>query len=83
MLAAFYFVPELEHFYNNGFGWICKRCEEEEVIKTSESEHSRLLSEGEAESKNPRLSTPALAKWKDEKREALMCERCGIEEQVG
>ncbi|HSK70956.1 MAG TPA: hypothetical protein VK892_04630 [Pyrinomonadaceae bacterium] len=70
----------LENFYNEGFGWVCKQCERE--LKERESskarKYSRLLREGEAESKNPRLSNPALAKWMDESRRTLVCPRCGI-----
>ncbi|HEX8250318.1 MAG TPA: hypothetical protein VF599_19245 [Pyrinomonadaceae bacterium] len=73
---------ELEDFYNDGFGWICKHCERE--LKESEtggsSAQSRLMREGEAESKNPRLSSPALAKWADKAQRTLVCPRCGITE---
>ncbi|HEX8733716.1 MAG TPA: hypothetical protein VF721_00200 [Pyrinomonadaceae bacterium] len=72
---------ELEDFYNDGFGWICKHCERE--LKASENDSpapSRLLREGEAESKNPRLSNQALAKWADKTQRTLTCPRCGITE---
>ncbi|HEX8370948.1 MAG TPA: hypothetical protein VF604_20550 [Pyrinomonadaceae bacterium] len=72
---------ELEDFYNDGFGWICKHCERE--LKESETDpraQSRLMREGEAESKNPRLSSAALAKWADKAQRTLMCPRCGITE---
>jgi hypothetical protein len=72
---------ELENFYNSGFGWICKRCEGE-LPNKEPSGRSRLLREGEAEGKNPRLSTNALAQWADEKREALVCPRCGTNEKI-
>jgi hypothetical protein len=82
MLAAFFIlVRELEYFYNKGFGWICKSCERE-LTPTDGSDRSRLLREGEAEAKNPRLSTSALAKWTDEKRKELMCPRCGVMEKA-
>jgi rubrerythrin len=72
---------ELEDFYNDGFGWICKHCERE--LKAAESDsntQSRLMREGEAESKNPRLSNQALAKWADKVQRTLICPRCGITE---
>lgn len=74
---------ELEDFYNKGFGWICKRCERElkETEMNSES-HSRLMREGEAESKQPRLSNSALAKWVNKTQTMLICPRCGITEAV-
>lgn len=79
-------MPRIEHndFYNDGFGWICKHCERE--LKASENQannkHSRLLSEGEAESKQPKLSNSALAKWFDAAQTTLICPRCGITEKV-
>ena len=72
---------ELNDFYNDGFGWVCRQCARE-LESSSEHETSRLLREGEAESKAPRLSTTALAKWADPERRTLMCPRCGITEMV-
>lgn len=73
---------ELNDFYNVGFGWICKHCERElapqDVVSSEKT--SRLLREGEAESKNPRLSNSALAKWADAAQRTLTCPRCGITE---
>ena len=75
---------KLNDFYNNGFGWICKPCERElkKQEKVSGENISRLLREGEAESKQPRLSNIALAKWADKTNQVLMCPRCGITEPV-
>jgi hypothetical protein len=73
---------ELNDFYNDGFGWICKHCERElePQKKVSGKKNSRLMREGEAESKNPRLSSQALAKWADAAQRILTCPRCGITE---
>lgn len=75
---------ELNDFYNAGFGWICKFCERElkQQEKVSDKKFSRLMSEGEAESKQPELSNLALAKWTDKTNQTLMCPRCGITESV-
>lgn len=74
---------DLEDFYNDGFGWICKHCERElKEPETVEQTRSRLLTEGEAESKQPRLSNPALAKWLDKGQRTLICPRCGLTEPV-
>ena len=70
---------ELNDFYNDGFGWICRRCDLERNTESSTT-HSRLLLEGEAESKQPEMSTPALAKWADPAQRILVCPRCGISE---
>jgi hypothetical protein len=73
---------ELNDFYNEGFGWICKHCERQLKGQNETEKHSRLLREGEAESKTPRLSSSALAKWADDEHRTLMCPRCGITEFV-
>lgn len=74
-------MQELNDFYNDGFGWICKHCERELEAQTPTNEgHSRLMSEGEAESKQPRFSNLALAKWADAAQRTLVCPRCGITE---
>ena len=74
-------MPEihLNDFYNDGFGWVCRHCDSE-LRKPAAGEGSRLLREGEAESKNPRLSNTALAKWADAAQRTLMCPRCGVTE---
>ena len=83
-LPSVYFskMPELKYFYNKGFGWICKSCEREIETHKGIVAHSRLMREGESESKIPRFSNSALAKWMDEERKILMCPRCKITEAV-
>jgi hypothetical protein len=73
---------ELNDFYNAGFGWICRHCERElaEKANASDSKQSRLMREGEAESKQPALSSVALAKWAYNAHTTLICPRCGITE---
>lgn len=73
---------ELNDFYNDGFGWICKHCERDFAFQkdSSNKKTSRLMREGEAENKNPRLSNSALAKWADAAQRTLICPRCGITE---
>jgi hypothetical protein len=72
---------ELQDFYNEGFGWICRHCDR----RSDDESHagiSRIMSEGEAESKQPALSTAALAKWLDKLQTTLICPGCGITERV-
>lgn len=75
---------ELNNFYNDGFGWICKHCERElKQNDSSESDkHSRLMREGEAESKTPDFSNRAMARWTDPSQRFLVCPRCGITENA-
>jgi hypothetical protein len=76
-------LQETNDFFNNGFGWVCRHCDRELSRNSSDSRtHSRLLAEGEAESKTPQLSTLALAKWSDPERRTLTCPRCSITERV-
>ena len=70
---------ELDNFYNDGFGWVCRACERE--LKAEEAaEHARYFREGEAEAKQPKLANLALAKWLDPARTTLTCPRCGVTE---
>lgn len=73
---------ELSDFYNDGFGWVCRPCERDLAPINDPNRRSRLLSEGEAESKSPRLSNRALARWEDATQRTLVCPRCGISESV-
>lgn len=75
-------MAELNDFYNDGFGWICRQCERELASDKHPKTHSRLMTEGEAESKTPELSNLALAKWFDAAQTTLVCPRCGITEPV-
>ena len=71
---------ELNDFYNDGFGWICKHCERELQTDDKNKKTSRLMTEGESESKNPTLSNVAMAKWANAAQRTLICPRCGITE---
>ncbi len=74
---------ELNDFYNDGFGWICRHCESELTpLESEENVHARIFREGEAESKSPELANRALAKWTDKTQRFLICPRCGIVEAV-
>ena len=83
-----------EHFVNDGFGWECKRCRDSESSEAEKRQEgsqtepgaaatlARFFREGEAEAGGPRLTSASLARWKDETRRMLRCERCGAEERV-
>jgi hypothetical protein len=74
---------EIDHFINPGYGWMCKHCmAEDEARQAPGGSRARFLTEGEAETKEPALSTPALARWRDAARQTLYCPRCGVEEMV-
>lgn len=72
------------HFVNDGYGWACLRCRGREAAPAppGASPLGRFFREGEAEDRDPRLSSPALARWKDPARRTLLCPRCGAEETL-
>jgi hypothetical protein len=74
---------EIEHFINPGYGWLCKHCDSHEETRVGPKEgRARFFSEGEAEDKEPSLSTICMARWRDASRQILFCPICGIEETV-
>lgn len=84
-------MRETGHFINDGRGWECKRCRDEDASalstdadegKPSSNTLPRFFREGEAEEREPRLASSTLARWKDDTRRALVCPRCGTEEDL-
>jgi hypothetical protein len=77
-------VVEVDHFINLGYGWVCKHCSADDLARNDAGAgRGRFFAEGEAEDKEPALSTPALARWANATRQALVCPRCGVEETIG
>ena len=79
-------MRETAHFVNEGYGWTCRRCRLDEAGAAEASPSNtlpRFFREGEAEEREPRLSSPTLARWKDDTRRTLVCPRCAAEEDVG
>ena len=77
-------MTETQHFFNPGYGWLCKHCTVEDA-NGQEHQHSargRFFSDGEAEASEPTFSTPTLARWADASRQSLVCPRCGILEMI-
>jgi hypothetical protein len=84
-------VRETKHFLNEGCGWECKHCRAEVAKEPEDDAHEgapsthtlpRFFREGEAEERELHLSSTALARWKDATRRALVCTRCGAEEEL-
>jgi rubrerythrin len=76
-------MEELTDFYNDGTGWVCRKCEHDLKREHDPSQtHSRIFLEGEAESKTTELANLALARWLDKTQMHLICPRCGIVEAV-
>jgi hypothetical protein len=68
----------MTNFYNSGFGWICRGCEADLDVESTSQSRSRLMREGESESKNPTFSNKAMAKWHDKEQRTLVCPACGV-----
>jgi hypothetical protein len=84
-------VRETKHFVNEGRGWECRRCRAEDAKALDGDAHegvpssntlARFFREGEAEERELHLSSSALARWKNDSRRALVCTRCGAEEDL-
>ena len=74
----------MEHFVNNGYGWTCRHCQREETAAhvPVSGARARFFSEGEAEEREPKLSSHALARWRDESHQELVCPNCGATEKT-
>jgi hypothetical protein len=66
-------MHQTNHFFNLGYGWLCKHCSAEDAERQQHKQHH---------SGERKPTSPALAKWIDEERHGLACPRCGIEELV-
>ncbi|CAN5610002.1 hypothetical protein BH24ACI3_BH24ACI3_04390 [soil metagenome] len=76
-------MHEINDFFNDGFGWRCRHCvKAAQAVTPDTGRRSRIMTEGEAESKDPQLSTKGLAKWADPAHRYLICPNCGIRELV-
>lgn len=87
---------ETEHFVNEGYGWLCKHCltaphtddksedpKPDERPASTDAGRARFFHEGEAEEREPRLSTRALARWRDDgPTRTLFCPECGAQEEL-
>jgi hypothetical protein len=73
----------MRFFFNEGFGWTCRRCHEETKAREPDTDsRARFFTEGEAGDRASQLSAPALARWRDDSRRTLFCSQCGIEESL-
>jgi hypothetical protein len=65
-------VNQTNHFFNLGYGWLCKHCSAEDA----ERKHNPTQSD------DAKASGLALATWTDSTHHSLTCPRCGIEETI-
>jgi len=66
-------MHQTTHFFNLGYGWLCKHCSAEAAERKQQDRHKHVIHHHEP---------LALAKWTDESRSELICPRCGIQEHL-
>jgi hypothetical protein len=67
-------MHQTTHFFNLGYGWLCKHCSAEDAERKRQQQHPHHHHPAE------RKATLALARWSDPEHHVLACPRCGIEE---
>jgi hypothetical protein len=73
-------VNQTNHFFNLGYGWLCKHCSAADS-EAKQQPTAGLLSPAERDNKAKPFAL-ALASWTDASHHALTCPRCGIEELI-
>jgi len=64
---------QTNHFYNLGYGWLCKHCSAEDAEREHHHPHHQHQSKP--------FALP-LASWSDPGHHILACPRCGIQELI-
>ncbi len=76
-------MDETNHFFNLGYGWLCKHCSAEDAEnRQPHVGRARLYHETGPEKKVTGLTPLALAGWADAAHHSLTCPRCGIQELI-
>jgi ribosomal protein L37AE/L43A len=76
-------LNQTNHFFDLGYGWLCKHCSAADAEATHQPEHhASFFSHDDSEKKQAQQSGLALATWTDTSRHALICPRCGIAETI-
>jgi len=75
-------VNQTNHFFDLGYGWLCKHCSAADTEATRQPPtHGNFFRHAATNEQHAKPSL-ALASWTDASRQALVCPRCGIEEQI-
>ena len=77
-------MHQTTHFFNLGYGWLCKHCSAEEAERRQhhQTHTTSKQSQNNAHTGERPMTNLALAKWIDEEHHGLTCPRCGIKERV-
>ena len=71
-------VNQTNHFFNLGYGWLCKHCSAEDAERKHNIPRPQFLQRSEPDKTRTASVDLALASWTDSTRNALTCPRCGI-----
>lgn len=75
-------MNQTNHFFNLGYGWLCKHCCAEDAERKQRPPASAAAPGFGANAGKEGCSQLALASWADSARHILTCPRCGIEETI-
>jgi hypothetical protein len=76
-------MRETDHFFDLGYGWLCKHCTAEcAETKQNWFDRSRADFPEAKDDREKAVSQLRLARWTDASRQALYCPHCGLEELV-
>jgi len=77
-------MDQTNHFFNLGYGWLCKHCSaaDTEAKHQHPTVRAGFFSHPDPEKKETTSRGLALATWTDSSRNGLTCPRCGIEETI-
>jgi hypothetical protein len=77
-------MNQTNHFFNLGYGWLCKHCSAADSEAKNQPPEIRagFFSHADLEKKEGESRALALASWTNSSRLALTCPRCGIEETI-
>ena len=67
-------MNQTNHFFDLGYGWLCKHCSAADTEAKQQPAETRGGQE--------QMPALALAGWTDSSRHALACPRCGIQETI-
>jgi len=75
-------LDETNHFFNLGYGWLCKHCSAAQADERRAHSGSASTHDSHGEPEAHRSGHLALASWTDATRQTLCCRQCGIEELI-
>jgi hypothetical protein len=77
-------VNQTNHFFDLGYGWLCKHCSAADAEAKNHPHESRrgFFSHSDVGKQESKPFVLALASWTDSSHNSLFCPRCGIHETI-